>query len=106
MPRGKASALSPNASTSKQWLESIPDVNKMFELKSYEELSKIVNDWVEGGMPTESDGTQRGGNDNKVAAAAAAADEEDDSPPSKPAANTSKKTFKSLDDAFNDLIDS
>jgi hypothetical protein len=104
MPRGKASALSSNAATAKQWLESIPDVNKMFELKSYDELTKIVNDWVEGGMPTESDGTSRGG-DNKVVAAAA--DDEDDSPPpSKPAANTPKKSFKSLDDAFNDLIDS
>lgn len=103
MPRGKASALSPNSATAKQWLDNIPDVNKMFELKSYEELSKIVNDWVEGGMPTESDGTSRGG-DSKVAAVA---DEDDDSPPpSKPAANTPKKTFKSLDDAFNDLIDS
>lgn len=103
MPRGKASALSSNAATAKQWLESIPDVNKMFELKSYDELTKIVNDWVEGGMPTESDGTSRGG-DNKVAAAAA--DDEDDSPPpSKPAVNTPKKSFKSLDDVFNDLID-
>ena len=103
MPRGKASALAPNTATAKQWIDNIPDVNKMFELKSYDELSKIVNDWVEGGMPTESDGTQRGGSDSKVAAVA---DEDDSPPPAKTPANTSKKTFKSLDDAFNDLIDS
>jgi hypothetical protein len=103
MPRGKASTLAPNTATAKQWIDNIPDVNKMFELKSYDELSKIVNDWVEGGMPTESDGTQRGGSDSKVAAVA---DEDDSPPPAKTPANTSKKTFKSLDDAFNDLIDS
>jgi hypothetical protein len=105
MPRGKASPLSPTPTAAKQWLESIPDVNKMFELKSYDELSKIVNDWVEGGMPTDGDGTTRGGSDSKTSAMS----DDDDSPPpqsSKSTASTSKKTFKSLDDAFNDLIDS
>jgi len=104
MPRGKASPLSTNAANAKTWLANIPDVNKLFEMKSYDELSKIVNDWIEGGMPTEFEGTTRGGSDNKVAAVT---EDEDDTPaaPVKPAASTPKKTFKSLDDAFNDLID-
>jgi hypothetical protein len=104
MPRGKASPLSATPATAKEWIANIPDVNKMFELKSYDELSKVVNDWIEGGMPTEFDGTSRGGSDTKTSAVT----DEDDAPaqaPSKPAASTPKKSFKSLDDAFNDLID-
>ena len=80
------------------------DVNKLFEMKSYDELSKIVNDWIEGGMPTEFEGTTRGGSDSKTSAVSE--DEEDSPPAPKTGGSIPKKTFKSLDDAFNDLIDS
>ena len=39
-PRGKDSPLSEDSSQSKKWLDNIPDVNDMFELKSYEELRR------------------------------------------------------------------
>ena len=104
MPRGKASSLSTNAGQNKQWLASIPDVSKMFETKSYDELSKIVNDWIDGGMPDgNSEGTTRGPSERSVAAATA--DEEDEAPTQKKAPAAGKKNYKSLDDAFNDLID-
>jgi hypothetical protein len=102
MPRGKASPLSSNQATAKQWLGNIPDVNKLFDLKSYDELSKIVNDWIEGGMVTDGDGTSRGG-DFKTAALDDS--EEDAKPVQKTASSTTKKNFKSLDDAFNDLME-
>ena len=41
-PRGKDSPLSEDSSKSKKWLDSIPDVNDLFELKSYEDLENIV----------------------------------------------------------------
>jgi len=103
MPRGKASTLSTNAGQNKQWLASIPDVSKMFETKSYDELSKIVNDWIDGGMPDgNSEGTSRGPAERTVAAASA---DEEESPTQKKAPAAGKKNYKSLDDAFNDLID-
>ena len=106
MPRGKASPLSTNPTTAKQWLSNIPDVNKLFELKSYDELSKIVNDWIEGGMTTDSDGTTRGGDQKTSALSDSDEDETPAQTTTKSNANGSKKSYKSLDDAFNDLIDS
>jgi len=97
MPRGKSAPLSPNTGTAKQWLSNIPDVSKLFELKSSDELSKIVNDWINGGAP-DSDGTTRGGN------ASAAHDDESDAPQEKPG-QTKSKSFKSLDDAFSELME-
>jgi hypothetical protein len=106
MPRGKSSPLSTNPTTAKQWLSNIPDVNKLFELKSYDELSKIVNDWIEGGMVSDSDGTSRGG-DQKTSALSDSSDDDEKSAQTTPktSGSTAKKSYKSLDDAFNDLID-
>ncbi len=98
MPRGKAVPLSTNPASAKQWLSNIPDVSKMFEIKSSDELSKIVNDWINGGA-LDGDGTSRGG------PASASAADEDDAPaaPKAPAAKT--KNFKTLDDAFSELME-
>jgi len=103
MPRGKSSQLSTNTATAKTWIANIPDVGTLYELKSYDELSKIINDWIEGGMPTEFEGTPRGGSADNKSSSVTASDEV--APQQKPVASTPKKTFKSLDDAFNDLID-
>jgi hypothetical protein len=106
MPRGKASTLSSNAGTAKQWLTNVPDVSKMFELKSSDELTKIVNDWINGGMQ-DGDGTTRGGpttdddSDTGTTTTVSA---------SKTTAvqntNTTKKSgnYSSIDDAFEDLM--
>ncbi len=63
MPRGKASNLSNDASTTKEWLDTIPDLNDILknDVKTYEEVEKIVNDWINGGSPTDSMGTSRFG---------------------------------------------
>lgn len=88
-PRGKDSPLSEDSSKSKQWLDTIPDVNDLFELKSYEDLEKIVNNWLndDDESPTE---TTRGGNYNSQK-------QDDDSP------DSINGKYKSLDDAFADL---
>jgi hypothetical protein len=104
MPRGKSSPLTSNAGTAKQWISNIPDVSKLFDLKSADELTKIVNDWIEGGAGTDSDGTTRGGSvsddDTEVTPKTSAL--------SSTSTSTQKKTggnYKSIDDAFNDLMD-
>jgi len=63
MPRGKASDLSDDSGTTKQWLDSVPNLDDILEndLKTYEEVEKIVTDWINGGAPSDSMGTSRFG---------------------------------------------
>jgi hypothetical protein len=86
-PRGKDTMLSEDSAKTKQWLDSIPDVNDLFELKSYEELEGIINEWLNG---DDSDSSQqettRGGSQT-----------DENSP------DAINGKYKSLDDAFADL---
>jgi hypothetical protein len=89
-------------------LDNIPDIDNVYELKTYEELEKVINDWLEsdgnGGETVRAE-TTRGGTGRNVTVDE---DEDDFGPPkqskSAPAASSSKK-FRSLDDAFSDLED-
>mgnify|MGYP003656021417 CR=1 FL=1 len=45
-PRGKQSGLSDNDSQSQSWLSSIPNLDEIYQMKSYDELTKIINDWL------------------------------------------------------------
>ena len=89
-PRGKDSPLSEDAAKSKQWLDSIPDVNDLFEMKSYEDLERIINEWLNGD-DEQSQETVRGGSTDKASSSS------DDSP------DAINGKYKSLDDAFADL---
>ena len=89
-PRGKSSKLTEKSSEVKKMVESIPSLDDLFALKSYEELEKIVNDWLNGDSEeTSSEGTFRGGNTSSEA----------------PAKTSDTTKYKSLDDAFADLED-
>lgn len=88
LPRGKTTALSTTAETAKGWLDNIPNITTMYECKSYDELSKIVNDWINGSFDTESSGTSSHGTSKT---------------PSKESDSGSEK-YKNLDDAFADLM--
>tara|TARA_Y200000002_G_scaffold381132_1_gene394315 strand:+ start:1572 stop:2354 length:783 start_codon:yes stop_codon:yes gene_type:complete len=87
-PRGKDSPLSEDSSQSKQWLDNIPDVNDLFEMKSYEELENIINTWLNDDEEEEKT-TFRGGSSQKSS--------NDDSP------DAISGKYKDLDDAFADL---
>ena len=88
-PRGKDSPLSEDSSKSKKWLDSIPDVNDLFELKSYEDLENIVNTWLNDDEEEDRKTTFRGGSSQKSS--------NDDSP------DAISGKYKDLDDAFADL---
>ena len=47
-PRGKQSPLNTNVDHAKEWLNNIPSVDELYSLKTYEELEKIINDWLNG----------------------------------------------------------
>lgn len=90
-PRGKQSKLSTSNDQITEWTKNIPSLDDMYDLKSYEELEKIVNDWLTGddfesdtGTSSMSTGTDRG-------TAKTTSD------------STSDKQYKSLDEAFADL---
>ena len=88
-PRGKDSPLSEDSGQSKKWLDSIPDVNDLFELKSYEELENIINQWLNSDDEEEEKPVFRGGSTQKST--------NDDSP------DAISGKYKDLDDAFADL---
>ena len=95
-PRGKDSPLSEDSSKMKNWLDNIPDVNDMFELKSYEELERIVNEWLSGDDDDSSTETTRGGSGSNVSASSSSSHDANS-----PDAISGK--YSSLDDAFADL---
>ena len=85
-PRGKQSSLSDNSKQAQEWFNSIPDLSGIFQCKSYDELSKIINDWLGEGDTDNSD--------NGAA---------------KVSTSESGKTgtasgYKNIDDAFADLM--
>jgi hypothetical protein len=88
-PRGKQSPLSTDKKQSVTWTEAIPDITNLYEAKSYDALSKIINDWLNGDEATSDQGqTTRGFDGNTTTSSAPT--------------NIESK-FKSLDDAFADL---
>ncbi len=91
-PRGKQTVLESNKKKAKEWMDSIPDLDEMYSLKTYEELEKIVNDWLNGDDDDSMGTVHQSSSSPSPSPAAAASD-----------ASTSK--YKSLDEAFADLED-
>jgi len=92
-PRPNPSPLHEDPTKAKEWLASIPNLDDIYSEKSYDELMKILNDWINPGSSLESAGTSRG-------SVSSVNDEDDDAPASKP-----KAASKKLDDAFAELDD-
>ena len=95
-PRGKDSMLSSDKAQATGWIQGIPDIDDMFTCKTYEELEKIVNDWLNGDETDADDvGTSRGG-DTSTTASSTTSD-------ATAGGNDTSTNYKSLDDAFADL---
>jgi hypothetical protein len=100
-PRGKQTRLA-ESDQAREWIDSIPDLDELYTLRSYEELEKIVNDWLTGddedNDDTSNTGTERGGTSES------SSDAPESSSDASETTQTPKK-YKSLDDAFADLED-
>jgi len=81
-PRGKQSMLSSETDQAQEWLSKIPNLDDVYSCKSYDELSKLVSDWLN---EDESDSDTSSDTSAETAAA-------------------SQKKFTSIDDAFDDLM--
>jgi hypothetical protein len=87
-PKMKQSQLSSDEKQMKEWIDSVPETDTLFDLQSYDEISKIVNDWLNGD-DTSSDGTSRNFNSS--------------SDSTETSSSSEGSTYKSLDDAFSSL---
>jgi hypothetical protein len=98
LPRGSQTPLSKNQEQAKQWLDNIPDLDSVFTLKSYEELEKIINDWLSEDSDDSNDNddfvTTRGGSSQTTSTSVETK-----------TFSSSESNFRSLDDAFSDLED-
>ena len=93
MPRGKSTKLSTNSKQSKEWLANIPSVEDLYTLKSYDEISSVLEKWINGDDESvESEGTEHPTSTST-----------EDTSSNSSGSNT--KNFESLDDAFADLMD-
>ena len=93
-PRGKDTPLSEDGTKSNNWLQNIPDVNDIYDLKSYQELENIVNAWLNG-----EEESERGGTGSNVSNSTSNQSSDNSSDSDSPD-NLAKK---SLDDAFAEL---
>ncbi len=61
-PARKQSKLSEDANFAKTWLESVPNLEDVYKLKSPQEIETALNTWLNGGdsSPDPSDGSSRG----------------------------------------------
>lgn len=96
-PRPNPSPLHEDSGTIKKWLESIPNVDDLYQLKSYDEIKRALDEWINPEAATLNEGTSRGGEKSSKYD-----DDDDDAPAGKASKLTSSK---SLDDAFADLDD-
>lgn len=94
IPRGKQTKLHEDPEQIKTWIDSTPDLDEILKnsVKNYEEVEKILNDWISGGESDNSVGTERFGSSS--------------SSNSDSQTETSEKNtaYKDLDDAFADLL--
>jgi hypothetical protein len=122
LPRPKSSPLTNDDDLLAKWLDNVPDPTDSYEVKTYEELEKIINDWLNADDDTATDDddgnhTTRGGT-NKTSKNVVDDDVDDDDdddddeeeeeeikPKKSSKKENSKENYKSLDDAFADLED-
>lgn len=83
LPKRKSSPLSKDNSQTKEWLGSIPDLTTIYQVKSYDELSGIVNNWLNEDNATE-EGTEWGTSTTET--------------------SSTESSSSAIDDVFSDLI--
>ncbi len=90
LPKRKSSPVSKDTKQAKEWVTNIPNINDIFQLKSYDELSNIINDWLNG------DEIESTGSDWSSSKTQTTSNSESD--------DSSSETYSNLDDAFSDLM--
>jgi hypothetical protein len=89
-PRGSSTNLSESQDQASEWMNNVPNIDDMFSCKTYEELEKIVNDWL-----NDDDDSSTGSEKSAGTTASTSGSE----------STATDTSYKSLDDAFADLED-
>ena len=92
-PRPRPTKLDKDSKKVTTWLENIPDPTEIFTCKTYDELSKIVNDWLNSDDTENSTGTPSATSSSAPTTKTTSSDAQ------------KGKSYKDLDDAFADLMD-
>ena len=104
-PRGKATALSSDADQIKTWTDNVPVLDDLYTLKTFEELEKIVNDWLNGEDQESTDGTTRNATSSFTQNTTPPASTETSEDTTSKESSAASTKYRSLDDAFADLED-
>jgi len=112
-PARRPSKLHDDSATTKKWLDSVPNLDDMYRLKSTQEIETVLNNWLNGGTTDEPTDTKPGTSRNAPATdalddlvAEVKASSKESAPPAKKPKKADEDGPKkqSLDDAFADLM--
>ena len=96
LPRGRSTPLTSDKGQIKEWMSNIPDVGGIFTCKTYDELSKIINDWLAGDESNDDEwGTSSRSKQSTTSAPSGT---------SKMTEGNNSKSYSNIDDAFADLM--
>lgn len=104
-PARRPSKLHDDSKTAEQWLNSIPNLDDMYRLKSTQEIETVLNNWLNGGSTGDATPEQSRGPvvtdalDDLVAEVKSS-----DVKPAKKSKKEDDTKKQSLDDAFADLM--
>lgn len=112
-PARRPSKLHEDSDVAKKWMESVPNIDDMYRLKSYEEIESVLSNWLSGGeAQRQTDGSPRGPVatdelDNLVAEVKPTQQAQQDTkkPKKEEKKKEEPKKTSSLDDAFAELMD-
>jgi hypothetical protein len=112
-PARRPSKLHEDGATAKKWLDSVPNLDDMYRLKSTQEIETILNNWLNGGSSEETPDTNTGTTrnvpttdalDDLVAEVKATTKEATPAPKKSKKSDDESSKKQSLDDAFADLM--
>ena len=112
-PARRSSRLHEDDTVASKWLDSIPNLDDMYRLKSPQEIEAVLNNWLNGGTsaPVEDTGPGTVRNEQKgdvlddlVSEIKSEPPKAKKEPPPSQKKAVEKKATSSLDDAFADLM--
>jgi len=107
-PARRPTKLHEDAKQMETWLNSIPNIDDMYRLKSTQEIETVLNNWLNGGSATDATPEMSRGIATTDALDDLVAEVKSSTTDSKPVVKKTKKEEdtkkQSLDDAFADLM--
>ena len=110
-PARRPTRLHEDSELAKRWLDSVPNVDDMYRLKTTQEIEAVLNNWLNGGAEVSQDGGVSRGPvptdelDSLVSEVKTSTTSTADKTEKRPPAKKTEVKKQSLDDAFAELMD-